>query len=126
MAKQTGDIKITGTVDDICFYRMEGGYCARLKSSLTGKRFWREKAFAGSRRSCRTLGQASPLASRLYRTLPKEQKSRDQFRTLTGRVKLLLREGWEEAGIEAWFRAVYFPQGTKPTANNSKAHKKMR
>jgi hypothetical protein len=44
MAKQAGDIFITGTIDDLCFYKMDGAYYVRLKSSLTGKKFWKNKA----------------------------------------------------------------------------------
>jgi hypothetical protein len=113
MAKQTGDIKIVGTVDDICFYRMEGGYYARRKSSLTGKRFWKAKVFEGSRKSCGLMAKASPLASRLYRSLPKEQKGRDQFRALTGKIKLLLKAGWQENRIEAWFVETLLPTKSK-------------
>ena len=59
MAKQVGIIKITGTIDDITFYEMGGEFYARMKSSLTGKRFWKDKAFEGSRRSAKALGVAS-------------------------------------------------------------------
>jgi hypothetical protein len=37
MAKQIGDIKITGTYDNVTYYKMDGEYYARSKSSLTGK-----------------------------------------------------------------------------------------
>jgi hypothetical protein len=109
MARQIGPVKITGTIDDICFYQMEGGYFARIKSSLTDERFWKEKAFAGSRRSCGLLALASPLASRLYQRLPKEKKGRPVFQQLTGKVKLLLQEGQSETAIVSWFESQYFP-----------------
>src|SRR5688572_8370842 len=118
MAKQVGDIKIIGTIDDICYYRLQGEYCALQKSSLTGDRFWTAPVFAGSRRSCCMLGRASSLASRLYRTLPKGRKGRAVFQHITGRIKLLLKAGWDEAQIEAWFREVYFPEERKPAAKN--------
>jgi hypothetical protein len=126
MAKQVGDIKIVGTVDDICYYRMEGGYYARRKSSLTSKRFWRAKAFSGSRRSCGILGRASSLASRLYRALPKESKSRTLFQQLTGRIKLQFIAGWDEVRIEEWFRGMYFPEARKPSTKNSNTQKHKR
>ena len=75
---------VTGTIKDLCFYQMEGAYFTCRKSSLTGKRFRKEKAFAGSRRSCGLRALASPLASRLYRRLPKEKKGRAVFQEITG------------------------------------------
>ncbi len=39
MARQTSDIIITGTYDNLVFYRMEGKGYIRMKSSLTGKQF---------------------------------------------------------------------------------------
>jgi len=47
VAKQIGATKITGTIQNICFYKMEGQYYARQKSSLTGKRVKKDPAFSG-------------------------------------------------------------------------------
>lgn len=44
MAKQIGPVFITGTIGDICFYKMDGQYYARMKSSLSSKRVKRIKA----------------------------------------------------------------------------------
>jgi hypothetical protein len=128
MAKQTGDIKIEGTVDEICFYQMLGEHYARRKSSLTKERFWQDTVFEGSRRSCERMGRASSFASKLYRSLEKERKSRELFRAIAGRVKLQLQEGWEEVRIEAWFRETYFSCEVKPNGNNSttRKHKPLR
>ena len=107
MAKQIGIVKITGTIDDITFYKMGDTYYARMKSSLTGKRFWNDKAFAGSRRSANAFGIASKLASILYRTLPKEQKGRPVYQKLTGQIKFLVLEGKDSAAITIWFQQAY-------------------
>ena len=93
MAKQVGALKLVGRVENFCCYKMSGAYFIRMQSSLTGKRFWKEKAFEGSRRSCRWLEMASSLASRHYRRLPREKKGREVFRALTGKVKRLLSKG---------------------------------
>lgn len=37
MAKQVRPFTITGCYDNICFYKMEGVYYARMKSTLRGK-----------------------------------------------------------------------------------------
>lgn len=107
MAKQVGIVKITGTIDDITFYEMGGEYYARMKSSLTGKRFWKDKAFEGSRRSAKALGVASKLASLLYRTLPKEEKGRPVFQKLTGKIKFKVLEGMDAEAITTWFQKEY-------------------
>lgn len=109
MARQVGAFKLTGTIDNLVFYCMEGQYYVRTKSSIDGKRFWKDKAFAGSRKSVGLLGAASALASQLYRLLPKERKSRELFREITGKVKLHLASGAELPSIQAWFEAVYLP-----------------
>ena len=107
MAKQEGILKITGTIDDITFYKMGEHYYARMKSSLTGKRFWKDKAFARSRNSALEMGKASPIASRLYRTFDTSVKSRSLFCKLTGEVKLLLKAGHTLEEITTWFFSVY-------------------
>ena len=107
MAKQVGIIKITGTIDDITFYKMGDEYYARMKSSLTGKRFWKDRAFEGSRKSAMALGAASKLASLLYKTLPKERKGRSIFQKLTGRIKLMILDHKETEAIIQWFTAEY-------------------
>ena len=96
MAKQAGDIKIIGTVDDLCFYKMDEVYYVRMKSSLMGKRFWKDKAFEGSRTSALLLGKASKIASSFYRSFPKEKKYKGLFNEMTGKVKLWLKEGKSE------------------------------
>ena len=107
MAKQEGTILITGTIDDITFYEMDGKFYARMKSSLTGKRFWKDKAFEGSRKSARALGVASKLASLLYRTLSKEHKSRSLFQKLTGKIKFMILDGLDAETITTWFQSEY-------------------
>ena len=103
MAKQVGIVKITGTIDVITFYKLGDEYYARMKTSLTGKRFWKDKAFEGSRKSARAMGVASQLASLLYRTLPKELKGRPVFQKLTGRIKFMVLDGLDAEAITIWF-----------------------
>ena len=74
MARQEGIIRLTGTVGSVTYYKMNGEYHARLKSSLTGKKFWKHKAFEASRRSCRRFALGNHLASQVYRQLPPEKR----------------------------------------------------
>lgn len=93
LAKQAGPYKITGTIDNICFYKMDGQYYARQKSSLTGKRVKKDPAFAGTMREAGLFGRASSLASVIKRSFPKEQQCRDLYQELMRKVKRLMIEG---------------------------------
>jgi hypothetical protein len=93
MAKQAGPYYLTGCYDDICFYKMDGIYYARMKSSLMGKRVKKDVAFKETMRYAALLASASKLASRLYRALPKESKGIAVYRKLTGEVMQLLKQG---------------------------------
>jgi len=92
MAKQAGPFFITGTIDSICFYRMDGSYYARAKSSLDGKRVKKDPAFRETMRYAELMAKASSIASIVYRALPEEQKVKGSFRKLVGRVIRLLKE----------------------------------
>jgi hypothetical protein len=93
MAKQAGELFIEGTIDDLTFYKMDGKYYLRMKSSLTGKKFWRNKAFERSRASCKRFSEGNKLASKLYRMIEKEKKFYTLFCFLKKRAILLLKEG---------------------------------
>ena len=93
MAKQAGDIFIVGTLDDLTFYKMEGHYFVRMKSSLTGKRFWNDKAFERSRESCKRFAEGNKLASKLYRMVEEEKRVYKLFCFLKKRAILLLKDG---------------------------------
>ncbi|HWI92166.1 MAG TPA: hypothetical protein VNT20_12875 [Flavisolibacter sp.] len=93
MAKQAGNFFIDGTIDDLTFYKMYGVYYVRMKSSLTGKKFWKHKAFERSRESCKRFAEGNKLASKLYRHLEKEKRQYKLFCFLKKRAILLLKEG---------------------------------
>lgn len=118
MAKQTGTIKLTGTIDDLCFYKMEGNYYVRLKSSLSGKRFQKDAAFAGSRRSASRFGEGNRLASAVYRLIDKEMRVYSFFCFLKRKSILLLKEGKSlqeaEATLKGYLLAFGYLQREKP------------
>ena len=93
MAKQIGDIKIVGTVADLTFYRMEGIYYARKKSSLTGKRVKSDRRFARTMESARRLGRGSQLASKVYRSLPRSAQEYALYKELKSMAVRALKEG---------------------------------
>src|SRR5574338_363556 len=93
MAKQAGDIFIEGTIDDLTFYKMCGKYYVRMKTSLTGKRFWKDKAFEGSRKSCSRFGEGNKLASVVFKMVREEKRMNRLFPFLRTRAIALLKEG---------------------------------
>jgi len=101
MSKQRGPVYFTGTVDGICYYRMNGKYYARRKSTLSRKRVRRDPAFARTRRNAALLGQASRIAAGVYRLLPRVQKKLDLYRAMTGQAMELLKKGVDEAEVKA-------------------------
>ena len=93
MAKQAGAYYITGCFDNLCFYKMEGKYYVRMKSSLKGKRVKKDVAFKRTMQYAGLLADASSIASSLYKMLPKESKGIAVYRMLTGKVMKLLKDG---------------------------------
>lgn len=99
MAKQAGLIKITGTIDDVTFYEMNGEYYARKKSSLTREKVKHHISFALTRVYNRIMGRASSLASCVYREIPGAKRKHAEFRLLTARAHALLKAGFSEAEV---------------------------
>lgn len=93
MAKQIGFVKVRGTIGGITFYKLNGGYYARKKSSLSKERVLRDAAFAGSRRSSALFGTASKLAKIVYRRMPIKKKGHGGIGKLTAKANGLLHEG---------------------------------
>jgi len=92
MAKQLGTIKISGTIGDICYYRLHEEHYARTKSSLYGKRVKHDPAFKETMKYAALLACASKIASVIYKRLPAEQKSRKKYQAMTGEAMRLIKE----------------------------------
>ena len=99
MGKQTGPIKVKGTVHGVTYYKMDGEYYAREQSSLDGKRVKKDPAFAKTMEYAGLLGRASKLASKVYREIPKGEREFKQYRKLTGQAMRLLKEGMGEEEV---------------------------
>jgi hypothetical protein len=99
MAEQVGTIRITGTVDGACFYKMGGKYFARQKSTLSGRRVKQDPAFMKTMWYARLLARASVIASGVYRQLPEGKKERRLYRHLTGEAMKLLKSGKSRAEV---------------------------
>jgi hypothetical protein len=96
VAKLISDIKFEGTVDGLCFYKMEGQYYVRKQSSLTGKKFWRAACFEGSRRSCQRLSRGSQLAAMVYSTFRKQE---GMYAALKSKAIALLKKNTSEQKV---------------------------
>ena len=101
MARQIGDIILVGTIDDITFYEMEGRGYARHKSSLSGKRVKRDPKFQRTMESAGRFGRGNQLASKVYRSLPREQQVYALFKELKSIAILAIKEGKSEAEVLA-------------------------
>ena len=99
MVKLIGDIIITGTIDDITFYQMEGKGYARRKSSLTGKKVKRDPLFTRTMESAHRLGRGSQLASKVYRSLPREEQVYALFKELKSIAIRAIKEGKNDAEV---------------------------
>src|SRR4051812_27790627 len=96
MARQAGDIKITGSIEDLCFYEMEGEYYVRRKSSLSSRKFWKDPVFERSRKSCGRFALGSRLASVVYREVEASKRVYSFYRFLLKSAVGLLKEGKQE------------------------------
>lgn len=92
MPKQKG-LFITGTYNGMCYYKMNGQYYVRRKSTLSGKRVKRSPAFKLTMKYAGLLGQASRIAGEVYRSLPRAQRKHALYRALTGQAMQLLKAG---------------------------------
>src|SRR5438270_2072735 len=99
MAKQVGHIFIEGTLDDLTYYKMDGVYYVRKKSSLSRKKVLKSPRFERTRMHASQLAEASRIASKLYREIPKDKRNIQLFRVIVGKAKVLLAEGKEKEEV---------------------------
>lgn len=119
MARQSGDILITGTIENLCFYKMEGKYYVRAKSSLKGKRVKADPAFKKTMYYAGMLANASKIASVVYKKLNEEQKAKGLYRKMTGEAMQLLKTGatYEETLVQ--LHCNYFKQEKNDIVSSS-------
>jgi len=92
MAKQiAGLCNFVGTIDDMTFYRMEGKYYARGKSSLTSKRVKTSPEFRRTMFNAGLLARASKIGRVIYKALPPRWRQYWMYRSFTGEALLLLK-----------------------------------
>ena len=116
MARQAGSVFIEGTIEDLTFYIVDGIGYVRRKSSLTGKRVKKDPKFARTMQSAERLKLGSQLASKVYRSLPKEEQVYKLFKQLKSIAILALKEGKEEAGVLLLLTTIVEPRSRKKKA----------
>ena len=106
MAKQTGYIKATGTVDDNVnfYYNQVDGFLVRLLPGVDTDRFWSDPAFEGSRRSAERFGVGNITSSIIYRFVPVKRRYRHLFKQVRTIAIVCLKQGMAKGGV---FRALY-------------------
>ncbi len=93
MAKQiAGLCFLEGTIDDLTFYKMEGQYYVRVKSSLSSKRVKTSPEFKWTMIYARLLARASKIGSAVYNGLPPGWRQFWMYRSFTGEAFTLLKE----------------------------------
>jgi len=66
MAKQTGLIKIKGTLDDVTFYKRQNSFLARMKGGISGQRIKSDPRFQRTRENMAEFQEAASMA-KLFR-----------------------------------------------------------
>ena len=99
MARLAKGETLTGTFDDLVFYKWEDRIFVRKKSSLTKERVLKDKAFAGLRKHAGDMGRASKIASEIYKLLPSDIKGRWIFRAIAGHAASLIYKGKDEQQV---------------------------
>ena len=93
MAKQAGPLYFTGTIGDLIFYKLGDNYYVRQKGSYNTKAVQTPGARPLMQLKQGEFGQASKLASEVYRMLPKAMRGHGVHGRLTARVLERLRKG---------------------------------
>ena len=93
MAKQIAGLCFwEGTFDQITFYKMDGQYYAREKSSLTGERVKSSPEFLRTMICANLMVRASKIGSFIYKALPENWRQFWMYRSFTGEAFTLLKE----------------------------------
>ncbi len=103
MARQCGPNYIIGTIGNTTYYKMNGIYYARAKSSLERKRVKTDRQFSNTMRNANWFGQASKISSAVFRFLlaSGSVNRKDRIdRKIQKRSVELLRTGMENEEIK--------------------------
>jgi hypothetical protein len=88
---------------------MDGKYYVRKKSSLSRRRVLKDKAFTLTMVHANIMAQASPIASAVYRQIPKPEKDFSYFRALVGMAQTMVKLGMNKEEIYEVLYNLTFP-----------------
>lgn len=92
MAKQiAGLCRFAGTIDDLTFYKMDGQYYVRAKSSLTAEQVKKKACFRRTMQSANRMVRASHIGAIIYKALPPRWRQFWMYRDFTGEAFVLLK-----------------------------------
>lgn len=74
MARITSGIMIKGTINNVCFYEMDGIYYLRMKPGPERKQFLNDSKYAPQRDACVRMNKGNKIASLIYKHIPKDKK----------------------------------------------------
>ena len=109
MAKQIGPNFKEMCKQNLQFYKMDGKYYVRKKSSLSRRRVLTDKAFTLTRVHSNIMAQASPIASAVYRQIPKPEKDFNYFQALVGMAQTMIKLGMNKEEIYEVLYNLTFP-----------------
>jgi hypothetical protein len=113
MARLTGPPPFVGTHFGITIYEMWGEYFMRSKSSLTGKRVKKDKAFKRTMEYAGLMARASRIGAAVYKLLPAARKKHTLYKRMTGIALKSLKQGKERLEIERLLIKKYVVQKGK-------------
>jgi hypothetical protein len=123
MAQQiAGLCYLEGTFDELTFYKMDGKYYVRVKSSLTSERVKESPEFRLTMAYANLLARASKIGSAIYKALPPGWRQFWMYRSFTGEAFTLLKDSCyteEEVKQMLWKTYVeYWEQWEAANAGN--------
>ncbi|ANE51074.1 hypothetical protein [Flavisolibacter tropicus] len=118
MAKQIGPVFITGTIDGIIFYKLNGQYYLRSKGDYkSGKKMRKDPSLQRTMANAERFGVAARMVKRVYyRQLPGTVRKPGLFARLTGMVNKWLYQGHTKEEAQELLLAHCQKLTTKQTA----------
>jgi len=100
--------RVSGTFGDYTYYNRRGTYCRRKRTSLNKERILSDPAFKNFRNCSTQFGQASRIATSIYKQLPKKKRKDGVIGKLTGEIYKLIRSGLSKKKILCKIISQYF------------------
>lgn len=102
-------IPIRGTIDNLTYYKRNGKFFCRRKSSLNAERIRKDPAYEAQRKTIAIFNKAIKLASCLYKHLPKKQrKDHKRWNKLVKKVFHLLKNN---PSVEEAITTILYHEG---------------